>query len=123
MNLKAKKDRLAKATDGKWWRYLNVVLTDGFVICTVNSEKHTPEKVHEANADFITHAPTDISELIERVEELEAEARCPCGGRLAGSGYYKGDAIFTCQECDSDLKIRKETWDALCGRSIKGEKP
>jgi hypothetical protein len=58
----------------------------------------------------------------KRIKELEAEneraektARCPCSGKLEGTGYDKKtkDVIFDCNKCKAQLLITYELWQEI----------
>jgi hypothetical protein len=81
--LKAIRERLAKASPGPWRLFLGCedqVAVGGPpenpLVCTVSKGHGRPHG--EGNADFIVNAPADVSALLAEVERLNRERiECP----------------------------------------------
>ena len=47
-------------------------------------------------------------------ELVEKLYYCPCGGEFEGHGYCKGNAIFECNKCCTQVEIEKSVWLKRC---------
>lgn len=51
----------------------------------------------------------------QRIKELESQPRCPCGGKLEGTGYdtKTKDVVFDCNKCGAQLILESKMWQKI----------
>jgi hypothetical protein len=75
VDLKAIKERLAKATQGAWWVERGLDVDQVRARPSENYSVAVAQGCAEEDAEFIAHAPGDLSALVSEVESLRALLR------------------------------------------------
>lgn len=93
IDLKPIKDRVARATPGKWelwtgcsWRRFGIIGgIRPFIEPVVSSDGHPDMIIKEGDSEFIAHSKSDIFSLISEVEKLRSTAQ-----QAEKEGYLRG---------------------------------
>ena len=76
------------------------------------------EKDFAHEVDIASQANVMCIKQAERIKELEAIPRCPCGGELEGLGYDRRakEVVFECKKCHAQILLQKDVWE----QALKG---